>query len=314
MQWLTSLINGLRGLLEGDFSSLDSKLATRVGDGLLAMTLLVAAYFVSKGLSRYTAAAVCRRVDETLGRFLGRLTFYSAFIAATLGILAQFGVSVAGAMAVLTAAGFAIGLAFQGTLSNFAAGVLLLVFRPFKVGDMVVAAGVTGKVNEVDLFTTTLDTPDNRRLIVPNSAIAGGTIENMTFHAHRRVDVVVGVAYSADLEQTRTALLSAAAAISDLLVPGEKRGYQVLLGLLGASSVEWTVRFWTRTDTLFVARERLTAEIKTQLERVGIEIAFPQLQLHMTPASGQALPPESRENVANSPLRPRMRRSESEAA
>ncbi|MCC6509429.1 MAG: mechanosensitive ion channel family protein, partial [Pirellulaceae bacterium] len=252
--------------------------------------------------------------DETLGKFLGRLSFYTILIGSALAILAYKGVPVAGAMAILTAAGFAIGLAFQGTLSNFASGVLLLVFRPFKVGDMVIAAGVTGKINEIDLFTTTFDTPDNRRLIVPNSAVAGGTIENMTYHAHRRVDVTVGVAYAASLDATRAALTAAALGMSDLMIQGEKRGYQVLLGQLGPSSVDWTVRFWAATENVFLVRERLTQAIKQQLTEAGIEIPFPQMQLHISPKSVQELAPESEEHAASMPVRPRMRRVGGEAA
>lgn len=314
MGWLSSLIYSVQALLGQGSSGLESRVAEKIGEGLMAMALLVAAYFVAKGVSRAISRSVCRRVDETLGKFLGRLSFYTVLIGSTLGILAQFGVSVAGAMAVLTAAGFAIGLAFQGTLSNFAAGVLLLVFRPFKVGDMVSAAGVMGRVNEIDLFTTTFDTPDNRRLVVPNSSIAGGTIENITYHAHRRVDVVVGVAYRADLDQTREALAAAAAALPELMVTGEKRGFQVLLTQLGPSSVEWTIRFWTATENVFAARERLTQAIKLQLERSGIEIPFPQLQLHVSPGSAPVQAPDNQENAANYPVRPRMRRTGSDAA
>ena len=314
MGWITSLINGLTNMVGGDLSILDHWIASQFGQALVALSLLFASYFVAKMVSRTIADSVCRRVDETLGKFLGRISFYSFLITASLGILAWCKVPVAGAMAVITAAGFAVGLAFQGTLSNFASGVLLLVFRPFKVGDMVIAAGVTGKVNEIDLFTTTLDTPDNRRLIVPNSAVAGGTIENMTYHAHRRVDVVVGVAYAADLERTRAALTAAATALSEMMIAGERRGFQVMLTQLGASSVEWTIRFWAATSEVFATRERLTFEIKTQLDRAGIEIPFPQMQLHISPDTQRPAAPENEQNAANIPVRPRLRRSGSEAA
>jgi small conductance mechanosensitive channel len=314
MEWMASFINGLKTLFQGDFTTVSPQLMTRVGDGMAALALLISSYFISKLLSRYVSSTVCRSVDETLGKFLGRLTFYCLLIVASLAILARFGVSVAGAMAVLTAAGFAIGLAFQGTLSNFAAGVLLLVFRPFKVGDMVVAGGVTGKVNEIDLFTTTFDTTDNRRLIVPNSSISSGTIENMTYHPHRRIDVTVGVAYRASLDQTRAALTAAATNLADMMIPGEGRGFQILLSQLSASSVDWTVRFWTATPNVFATRERLTQEIKLQLGRAEIEIPFPQMQLHISPKEGQLLAPESEDMSANLPVRPRMRRSGNEAA
>lgn len=314
MQWITNLINSLNGLFQGDFTAVSPEIASRLGDGLIAMTLLISSYFVAKLVSRYVSGTVCRRVDVTLGKFLGRLCFYGTLITATLGILATFKVNVAGAMAILTAAGFAIGLAFQGTLSNFAAGVLLLVFRPFKVGDTVVAGGVTGKVNEIDLFTTTFDTADNRRMIVPNSAISSGTIENMTYHPHRRIDITVGVAYAASLDKTRAALIAAAMNLADVMIPGEDRGFQVLLGQLSASSVDWTIRFWTATPNVFQTRERLTQEIKLQLGRAEIEIPFPQMQLHISPKSEQLLAPESGDMQANMPVRPRMRRPGAEAA
>jgi len=314
MDWLSSLLHGLRGASENRTTSLDSLLMERVASGLSALLLLITSYFVSRLISRYVAALICRQIDETLGRFAGRLSFYGMLICSALGILAAFGISVTGPMAVLTAAGFAIGLAFQGTLSNFAAGVLLLVFRPFKVGDMVAAGGVMGRVQEIDLFTTVMDTPDNRRLIMPNSAIAGGTIENMTFHAHRRVDVSVGVAYSASLDQTRAALTAAAQSLGDLLVLGEDRGFQVLLMHMGSSSVDWTVRFWTQTQSVPAARERLTQEIKIQLERAGIEIPFPQMQLHFSASSAPGQAVELAESEVHLPRRPRLRRAGGEAA
>ncbi len=316
MEWLRSLINSLNGLLSGDLSEVSPSIMEYIGNGVAGLALLLGSYFAAKICSRYISLAVCRRVDETLGKFLGRLTYYTILIGCSVGILATFGVPVAGAMAILTAAGFAIGLAFQGTLSNFASGVLLLVFRPFKVGDMVIAAGVTGKINEIDLFTTTFDTPDNRRLIVPNSAISSGTIENMTYHAHRRVDLTVGVAYAASLDATRAALTQAAMNLSELMIPGETRGYQVLLGQLGASSVDWTIRFWTATTNVPLVRERLTCEIKMQLAKAQIDIPFPQMQLHLASAAlreivspEQDSAPETEQPSATSPVRPRMRRA-----
>ncbi len=308
MDWLNSVWEQLKGTPTAD------SIVKWLESGLLGLAMLVGSYFVATMFSRYVSSVVCRRVDETLGKFLGRISFYTILIVASLGILASFKVPVASAMAVLTAAGFAVGLAFQGTLSNFASGVLLLVFRPFKVGDMVTAGTVTGRINEIDLFTTTFDTPDNRRIIVPNSAIASGTIENVTFHAHRRVDVTIGVAYAAGLEQTRAALTAAAMSLSDIMIAGDKRGYQVLLGQLGPSSVDWTIRFWTATENVFAARERLTQEIKVQLMRAGIEIPFPQMQLHLSSTSREQLAPETQEASANFPMRPRMRRAGGEAA
>ena len=182
---------------------------------------------------------------------------------------------------VLAAAGFAIGLAFQGTLSNFAAGVLMLVFRPFKVGDVITAGGVTGKVNEIDLFTTTLDTPDNRRIIVPNSSIAGGTIENVSYHTHRRIEVLVGIEYKADLQATRDALERAVAQLSAKTIQGTGRGSAVVLSDLGDSAVHWKVRMWVATADFFPMTEALTGEVKRQLDAANISIPFPQMDVHL---------------------------------
>ncbi len=272
------ILGSLKRLLQEDLSEATLNLAVRAGTALL---LIIVAYFVARLLSRWVAAAMCKRVDMTFGKFLGKLTFYGLFMVAGLSILQTAGMSITSFAAVMAASGFAIGLAFQGTLSNFASGVLLLVFRPFKVGDVVQAAGVMGKINEIDLFTTTFDTPDNRRLIVPNTSIAGAIIENISFHKERRVDVVVGVAYAASLDETRAVLLAAVESLGEQLVQGEGRGYQIILSNLGASSVEWTVRFWTASVNFFAVKEQLTTQIKRQLDAHRIEIPFPQMQLHL---------------------------------
>lgn len=158
----------------------------------------------------------------------------------------------------------------------------MLVFRPFKVGDVINAGGVTGKVNEIDLFTTTLDTPDNRRIIVPNSAIAGGTIENISFHPHRRIEVTVGVEYTADQDQTRAALQAAVATHAAKMVPGEGRGSAVILSGLGDSAVEWKVRVWVAAADFWGMTESLTGEVKRQLDAVNIGIPFPQMDIHLS--------------------------------
>jgi len=204
---------------------------------------------------------------------------------------------VGGLAALVAAAGFAIGLAFQGTLSNFASGVLLLVFRPFKVGDFVNAGGVTGQINEIDLFTVTLDTPDNRRIIVPNSSISGGTIENISFHKHRRIEVLVGVEYAADIDHTRRVLTEAAEALRPQLIDGHDRGYAVILDNLGASSVDWKVRFWVASANFWAVKEQLTGEIKRRLDGAGIGIPFPQMDVHvigMGASTATAEPPRIR--------------------
>jgi len=270
---------------KGEFGRLGEYAATYLVPAILAaaagLAVVFFGYLVAKYVSRVISQPVCRRVDETLGKFIGKAIFYSIMFGVCGSVLSKMGAPLGGLAAMLAAAGFAIGLAFQGTLSNFASGVLMLVFRPFKVGDVISAGGVTGKVNEIDLFTTTLDTPDNRRIIVPNSAISGGTIENISFHPHRRMEVVVGVDYAADQDQTRAALEAAIKIHSAQMISGEGRGSAVILSSLGDSAVEWKVRMWVSADDYWGTTEALTGEVKRQLDAVSIGIPFPQLDVHL---------------------------------
>lgn len=282
----------ISNMTDGDFSGLTEYATTHLAPALLSagigLFVIFLGYLVAKYLMRVTSTPICRRVDETLGKFVGKMVFYIVMAGVVGAVLSILGIPLGGLAVLLGAAGFAVGLAFQGTLSNFASGVLMLVFRPFKVGDVVTAASVTGKVNEIDLFTTTLDTPDNRRIIVPNSSIAGGTIENITHHAHRRVEVCVGVDYTADLQATREALTLAVENINEHIIPGEGRGSAVVLAGLGASSVDWKVRAWVAASNYWPVNEMLLAEVKTQLDEVNIGIPYPQMDIHVKNEDGSA--------------------------
>ena len=270
-----------QGLAQGDVTAVMPLVSKYIWPVVQALLLLIVAYFVGKLLSRLARGPVVRHVDQTLGIFVGKLVFYAIMIFAVLGVLGKFGVSVASFAAVIAAAGFAVGLAFQGSLSNFAAGILLLVFRPYKVGDVINAAGITAKVVEIELFNTVFDTFDNRRIIVPNSQVGSGTIENITFHAERRVEVPVGVSYDADLEKTREVLSAAAESLKDLMVEGEGRGYLVLLDGLGDSAVNWKVLFWAKSSDFLDAKQALTAAVKNHLDQAGLGIPFPQMDVHL---------------------------------
>ena len=250
-----------------------------------ALAILFGFYFAAKFVSKLISGPINSRVDQTLGRFVEKLVYRGMIACGFLFVLNYFGVGSTSFAAVIAASGFAIGLAFQGTLANFASGILLMVFRPFKVGDMVVANGIAAKVHEIDLFTTAVDTPDNRRLIIPNSAIAGQTIENVTYHPWRRVEVPVGVAYSADMDETRATLMSAIDAISDSISQNEEQKSQVILLGLGASAVDWMVKVWAKTADFSDVRDKLVYSVKSHLDAKGIPIAFPQLDLHLHDAA-----------------------------
>ena len=218
----------------GDLNERSWQLINNYGVPVIAVLIIVFVAFVVAGwVSRIVRTSCDRaRIEETLSKFFGKLARWAVLLVAALVCLSKFGIETASFAVVLGAAGLAVGLAFQGTLSSFAAGVMLLIFRPFKVGDVVEVAGQKGKVYEIDLFTTSLDTPDNRRLILPNSVVFGATIENVTHHEIRRADVAVGVDYSADVDQTRAVLEKAAAG-----TPGrvEDRDPQIVLSDLGDS-------------------------------------------------------------------------------
>ncbi|TWT91540.1 mechanosensitive ion channel family protein [Stieleria varia] len=265
----------------------------------VGLALVFVGYFVAKYVSRVVSQPLRKRVDETLGRFVGTVLFYTIMGGVIASVASKLGAPLGGLAALLAAAGFAIGLAFQGTLSNFAAGVLMIVFRPFKVGDMISVAGVTGKVNEIDLFNTTLDTTDNRRLILPNSSISGGTIENMSYHPHRRVEVLVGVDYEADLNATRHALQTAVDTFLAETIQGAGRGSAVVLAGLGESSVDWKVRMWVATGDYWRMMELLTGEVKQQLDAVGIKIPYPQMDVHLNriDVAGDVMPAPNRPRV-----------------
>ncbi|MEM8678595.1 MAG: mechanosensitive ion channel family protein [Planctomycetota bacterium] len=256
--------------------------AEYLGGAVMALLILVAGYLVASFCGQLVSSVMAQRVDVMLGRFLGRLITYTVMIMVVLGVLGGYGIDVTSFAAILAAGGFAIGLALQGSLANFAAGIMLLVFRPFKIGDYVRVGDSKGTVYELDLFTTRLDTPDNRRLIVPNGEVFGKVIENYSHNPTRRVDVSVGVAYSADIRETRQALEAAIGmlpgAVSDP-VP------QAVLCDLGDSAVNWQVRIWCRPQNYWEVREAATAAVKQALDHAQIGIPYPQLDVHVVPSS-----------------------------
>lgn len=297
-----SLGTTIKKVVDGDHTAVgeyvQEAIVPNLGMACMGLVAVFMGYFVASYLSRLVSRPICKRVDETFGRFVGKAIFYTIMLGVITSVASKLGADLGGLAAVVAAAGFAVGLAFQGTLSNFAAGVLMIVFRPFKVGDVVNVSGVTGKVNEIDLFTTTLDTPDNRRLIIPNSSISSATIENISFHAHRRIEVVVGVDYDASIDATRTALQEAVDVFVRETIHGEGRGSAVVLSNLGDSAVEWKVRMWVNSGEFWPMQESLTGEVKRQLDAVGIGIPYPQMDVHLNRVD---------EADAQAPAKPRMR-------
>ena len=193
-------------------------------------------------------------------------------------VLGLFGIPTASFVAVLGAAGLAVGLALQGTLSNFAAGVMLLVFRPFGLGDLVEVAGAIGKVEEVGIFSTVLNTTDNVRVIVPNAEIFGQVIKNYTGNDQRRIDLVVGVGYDDDLALAQRTIESALVATPGVL---SEPPPVVAVHELGDSSVNFVARPWCETDGYWDVRWEATRRVKEALDAAGCSIPFPQRDVHL---------------------------------
>lgn len=271
----------VKRITDGDFSADTWILMWQtIGQPVLLALVLIVAVLIGAGWVRKITAKACRRakVEETLARFLANLAKYAVLFAGGVAILGTLGIETASFAAALAAVGFAIGMALSGTLGNVAAGVMLLFFRPFKVGDAVNAAGVTGKIYEINLFNTAFDTFDNRRIIVPNSDLFNKNIENITFHPTRRVDVNVGTEYKADLDKTREVLVRVAESVEGRI---PEPAPAVVLLELGSSSINWVVRVWVNTPDFWDVKDRLTRNIKVALDEAKIGIPFPQMDVHL---------------------------------
>ena len=251
-----------------------------------ALVALFIGWLVAGWAGRRVRAVVKRRnLDATLGHFFANVARWLILVAVVLGVLGVFGIETSTFAAVIGASALAVGLAFQGTLSNFAAGVMLLVFRPFKVDDYVEIGDESGVVREIELFTTELKTPDGKKKIVPNSKVWGDVITNYSAYPQRRVDVDVGVDYSASVGEVRAILERVAANVEGGL---DDPAPMAFLKGLGGSSVDWQVRVWCKTEDYWTIHQRVVDDVKAALDAEGIGIPFPQMDVHLDPEAMDA--------------------------
>jgi len=245
--------------------------------GAIAVLVLgwIAAGWAKRIAKRALAAA---HVDQILVPFLSGIIHVVAIVMVAVTAVGVLGVETGSFVAVIGAAGLAIALAFQGTFSNFASGVMLLTFRPFEVGHVVEVAGVTGSVNEVGIFTCLLTTPDNVQIRVPNSQIFGQTIKNFSASDTRRIDLVIGVSYDDDLGVAVRTCQDVVAADPRVL---DEPATVVAVNELADSSVNLVVRPWVKAEDYWSCRWDLTRALKEQLEAAGCSIPFPQRDVHM---------------------------------
>jgi small conductance mechanosensitive channel len=226
-----------------------------------------------------------RRVDASLVPFVSNLVYFILFAAVIIAVLGLFGIETTSLVALLGTAGLAIGLALQGTLANFSSGAMLLLFRPFRVGDYIDAAGVAGTVHEIGVFSTTLNTPDNVRIIVPNSGVFGATIKNFSTNDTRRNDIVLGISYDDDISNAIAVVNAVLGKDSRVLSDPEPL---VAVTELADSSVNLVVRPWCRSEDYWSLRYDLIRRFKEELEQAGCSIPYPQHDVHLHQTNGAA--------------------------
>ena len=219
-----------------------------------------------------------KTIDDTLGAFFSSIARYIVIIFTILAVLGRFGVETASLIAILGAASLAIGLALQGTLSNVAAGVMLLIFRPFKVGEFIDAAGHAGSVKALGLFVTEMATGDNVKIIIPNGQIWGASIKNFSANENRRVDLVIGIGYDDDIDKAIAEIGSVLDADDRVLKTPEAA---IFVGELGASSVDIVVRAWTVSGNYWPLKAALTKNIKHRFDDKDIGFPYPQQDVHI---------------------------------
>jgi small conductance mechanosensitive channel len=216
-------------------------------------------------------------IEKTVSAFVGNILHGLLVGLVLVIVLSQLGVETASLVAVMATAGLAVGLALQGSLSNFASGVLLVIFRPLKVGDFVDAGGASGTVESVTMFSTVIVTPDNKQVTVPNTSVMSGPIVNYSAKPIRRVDLLVGVAYDADLAQVKQ-ILAGIVAADDNVLDGEE--VTVAVKELADSSVNFVVRSWVKKEDYWTSYFDQTEKVKLALDAAGISIPFPQMDVH----------------------------------
>lgn len=244
-----------------------------------ALLIFLIGRWLAGVLSRLVEKGLLKsKVDKTVAKFAKHLTHIGLLVFVVIAALARLGVETTQFAVALGAAGLAIGLALQGSLANFASGFLMIIFRPFKVGDFIEAAGVKGTVKEIQIFNTIIDTPDNVRIIIPNGQVTGGNIMNYTANSTRRVDLVVGVSYEDDLKKAKEVIERVLAGDNRVL---KDPAATVAVSELGDSSVNFVVRPWVKVTDYWNAYFDITGKVKVALDKDGISIPYPQRDVHI---------------------------------
>jgi len=253
-----------------------------LGKNLLAAIIIyiVGKFVIGKLLKLIRRIMQKREVEPSLFTFLDSLCTIGLYIILAVSIVAVLGIETTSIAALLASAGVAIGMALSGTLQNFAGGVMILVLKPFKVGDLIEAQGNLGTVRMIQIFSTVITTPDNQTIIIPNGGLATGTIKNITKENRRRVDIDINVAYGTRPEDVRKVVFDICNADDRIEKEGDRKPY-LPMTTMADSSISFQLRVWTDTDTYWPVKFETTEKIYDALNAAGISIPFPQLDVHM---------------------------------
>ncbi|MGI1680036.1 MAG: mechanosensitive ion channel [Cellvibrionaceae bacterium] len=247
------------------------------------IALALAIYIIGKWIAKLVTKLLekglnSRSVDKTITIFVRNLTYYILLVIVIIAALGQLGVQTASFVAIVGAAGLAIGLALQGSLSNFASGVMLILFRPCKVGDFIEAAGAMGTVADISIIATTILTGDNKTITVSNTALMNSNIINYSTQEERRIDLIVGVGYGSNIQQVKDELKAIAANDTRILT---SRDVTIGLDVLADSSINFVFRPWVKSSDYWPTKFDLNEKIKNRFDELGIEIPYPQMDVHL---------------------------------
>ncbi|MEL6342056.1 MAG: mechanosensitive ion channel domain-containing protein [Myxococcota bacterium] len=251
---------------------------------ITVIVILILGWIASGWANRLVLrAARSRKLDEALSRFMAQIVQYTVLAAAVIAALDEGGIETTSLVAIFASAGLAVGLALQGSLSNFASGVMILFFRPFDLGDVINGGGHTGAIVDIGLFSTTLNTPDNHTIIIPNSTLTGGSITNYTKLGSRRTTIDFGVAYGADIDQVVSVVSAAAKGLPNVL---EEPGIGVAFTEMAASSLNFKLFVWTANEHWLATQHIARKATYDALSEAGIDIPFDQIVVHNAPPEG----------------------------
>lgn len=253
---------------------------------VLALVILIVGRIVANALTKVILKAFKKaNVDDTLALFLSKIVNVLMLAVVVMAALEKLGVQTTSLIAILGAAGLAIGLALQGSLANFAAGIMIIVFRPFKVGDFIEAGGTTGIVEGISIFNTNMRTPQNQVVIVPNNQIGSGTIVNYSVKETRRIDLTIGVSYDDDLKVAKETIWRVINSDERIL-----KDPAPIVGVmeLGASSVDFVAWFWVKSPDFLTTKMDITERLKVEIEAAGCSIPYPQRDVHIFPSNAKS--------------------------